>query len=73
MIGANQELPEDQCIFIRGWRVIRTLIILRRLRGAAGPADLGGYDPESDTCAVLVPTVPKARKPHLAISSRHLI
>ena len=33
-----QNLPENQCVFIRGFRVTRVLGILpRRLRGAAGP------------------------------------
>ncbi|KAI0289864.1 hypothetical protein BC826DRAFT_588520 [Russula brevipes] len=38
-LGPNGEnLPEDQCIFIRGFRVTRLLGILPRLRAAAGPS-----------------------------------
>ena len=35
---------------------------MRKLRGAAGPSDLDGYDPESGIQAVFVPTVPKVSK-----------
>ncbi|KAI9511929.1 hypothetical protein F5148DRAFT_183104 [Russula earlei] len=56
---SGKDLPEDQCIFIRGWRVIRTLMILRRLRGAAGPSDLPGNDHESGAQAMFVPTGPR--------------
>jgi hypothetical protein len=34
---SRQNLPEDQCIFIRGFRVVRTTNILSKLKGAAGP------------------------------------
>jgi hypothetical protein len=48
-----QNLLENQCIFIRGFRVTRVLGILRRqLRGAAGPnptLDLEPDDDEPDT------------------------
>jgi hypothetical protein len=37
-------------------------MILRKLRGAAGPLDLDGYDPESGRQAVFVSTVPKVSK-----------
>ncbi|KAF8258119.1 hypothetical protein EI94DRAFT_1755655 [Lactarius quietus] len=45
--GPNgEDLPEDQCIFIRGFRVARKLIILPRgLRAAAGP----NPDPKGDS------------------------
>jgi hypothetical protein len=36
IIQLDQNLPEDQCIFIRGFRVSRFWGILPRLRGAAG-------------------------------------
>ena len=36
MISYTQDLPENQCIFIRGFRVFRKLGMLpRQLRGAA--------------------------------------
>ena len=35
---SHQNLPEDQCIFIRGFRVVRTINILsKQLKGAACP------------------------------------
>ena len=44
-----QNLPENQCIFIRGFRVILFSKILPLLRGAAGPAQLPGEgDPDPD-------------------------
>jgi len=35
LIYLNKNLPEDQCIFVRGFRATRLLGILPRLRGAA--------------------------------------
>jgi len=43
-------LPENQCIFIRGFRVARVLGIWPRLRGQAGPAPgTSGHEPESES------------------------
>ena len=39
-----QNPPENQCIFIRGFRVTRFSMILPRLRGAAGPSQLPDED-----------------------------
>ena len=48
-LGSNQNLPENQCIFIRGFRVFLFSKILPLLRGAAGSAQLPGEgDPEPD-------------------------
>jgi hypothetical protein len=61
---SRQHLPENQCIFIRGFRVTRKLMILPRLRGAAGPnPDPNGYDSdcEPDTELVSIPAVPNVR------------
>jgi hypothetical protein len=44
----NQNLPEDQCIFVRGFRVTRFSMLLPRLRGAAGPARFPEGDSDSD-------------------------
>ncbi|KAI0291208.1 hypothetical protein B0F90DRAFT_1778937 [Multifurca ochricompacta] len=53
---SGQNLPEDQCIFVRGFRVTRFIRILPRLRGAAGPAPLpDGHEPEPDAQLVSVP------------------
>lgn len=48
---SNQNLPENQCIFIRGFRVARfSSKIIPRLRGAAGPSQLPDEDdPDPDT------------------------
>ena len=44
-----QDLPENQCVFIRGFRVTRVLGILRRrLRGAAGPNPMLDLEPGDD-------------------------
>jgi hypothetical protein len=53
----NQNLPEDQCIFIRGFRATRRLGLLpSRLRGAAGPAPTPDEDgPESDMQLLSIP------------------
>ncbi|KAH9054245.1 hypothetical protein EDB87DRAFT_1647513, partial [Lactarius vividus] len=52
----GKNLPEDQCIFIRGFRVARKYKIFPRLKGAAGPnPDPEGYDEEPDTEIELVP------------------
>lgn len=41
----TQNLPENQCVFIRGFRVARTFRILpKRLKAAAGPSS----EPEGD-------------------------
>ena len=49
LILPYQSLPENQCIFVRGFRVARVLNIWPRLRGEAGPApDIGDHEPESD-------------------------
>ena len=45
----RQNLPEDQCIFIRGFRVARVLDILpKQLKGAAGPNSRPGGDHDGD-------------------------
>ncbi|KAH9049753.1 hypothetical protein EDB83DRAFT_1384873 [Lactarius deliciosus] len=46
----GEDLPEDQCIFIRGFRVTRKLKLLPlKLKGAAGPnPDPEGYNEEPD-------------------------
>jgi len=51
------DLPENQCIFIRGLRVIRfPWRIFSRLRGAAGPARIPGEDdPDPDAQPVGIP------------------
>jgi hypothetical protein len=49
LILSTQNLPEDQCIFIRGFRVTRlTSRLFPWLRGAAGPAQIPGDDDDDD-------------------------
>jgi len=43
-----QNLPQNQCIFVRGFRVTRILSLWPRLRGAGPAADFGEREPESD-------------------------
>ena len=44
-----QNLPDNQCVFMRGLRVTRVLGILpRRLRAAAGPNVIQGEDHDED-------------------------
>jgi hypothetical protein len=45
---SNQYLPENQCIFIRGFRVSRFSMILPRLRAAAEPARVPEGDSDDD-------------------------
>lgn len=60
----GENLPEDQCIFVRGFRVTRKFKIFPRLKGAAGPnPDPEGYDEEPDMELISVPAVPKYRDP----------
>ncbi|KAF8477776.1 thioredoxin-like protein [Russula ochroleuca] len=61
--GTN--LPEDQCVFIRGFRVARTFRILpKHLKAAAGPSsDPDGYDCEPDLEVVSIPATSKYRDP----------
>ncbi|KAI9439697.1 hypothetical protein H4582DRAFT_1876692 [Lactarius indigo] len=60
----GKDLPEDQCIFIRGFRVIRKYKIFPRLKGAAGPnPDPEGSDEEPDKELVSVPAVPEYQDP----------
>jgi hypothetical protein len=51
-----QNLPEDQCIFVRGFRVTRFLGILPRLRAAAEPTrGPGRDDPGYDKQLISIP------------------
>ncbi|KAI9428700.1 caspase domain-containing protein [Lactarius indigo] len=62
---SGENLPEDQCIFIRGFRATRKFKIFPpRLRAAAGPnPDPKGYDEEPDAELIPIPTVPEYRDP----------
>ena len=63
-----QNLPEDQCIFIRGFRVARKrMLFWSKLKAAAGP----NPDPKDDDCEpdaelISIPTVPKVRTRFIA-------
>ncbi|KAI0298042.1 hypothetical protein B0F90DRAFT_838623 [Multifurca ochricompacta] len=65
-----QNLPEDQCIFVRGFRVTRIIWMLpRKLRGEAEPAqDPDGYDCDPDTKLMSIPSLTEYRDPlHLLL------
>jgi hypothetical protein len=57
----HQNLPEDQCIFVRGFRATRKLKIMPpRLKGAAGPnPDPEGDDDEPDVELMPIPALPE--------------
>jgi hypothetical protein len=58
-----QNLPEDQCIFLRGFRVYRLFGIIPRLRGAADPTWSPGRDePESDKQLMSTPPETNVRQ-----------
>ncbi|KAH9053801.1 hypothetical protein EDB87DRAFT_159169 [Lactarius vividus] len=60
----GKDLPEDQCIFVRGFRVTRKLKILPpRLKGAAGPnPDPEGHDEKPDMELIPIPVIPKIKE-----------
>ncbi|KAF8257026.1 hypothetical protein EI94DRAFT_100033 [Lactarius quietus] len=62
----GKDLPEDQCIFIRGFRATRKLKILPpKLKATAGPnPDPEGYDEEPDAELMPIPAVPEVKLPH---------
>jgi hypothetical protein len=56
LILLQQNLPEYQCIFVRGFRVVRILNIFPILRGQAGPApDIDEHQPGPDKQCQLEP------------------
>jgi hypothetical protein len=44
LISSNQDLPMNQCIFVRGFRATRIIRILPWLRAAAGPVQVPSED-----------------------------
>ncbi|KAI9430012.1 hypothetical protein BJY52DRAFT_94949 [Lactarius psammicola] len=63
---SGENLPENQCIFVRGYRVARTSNILSRVRRAVGTiADPSRSDSEPETEVVPMPTVTEVRLPLL--------
>lgn len=56
LVPLVQNLPQDQCIFVRGFRVTRVLNLWPRLRGAGPTPDVGGREPESDRRLELIET-----------------
>ena len=66
----GEDLPENQCIFLRGFRVARKYKIFPRLKGASGPnPDPKGYDVEPDSDIMMelisVPAEPEVTQPTL--------
>ncbi|KAH8993421.1 hypothetical protein EDB92DRAFT_401933 [Lactarius akahatsu] len=61
---SGENLPENQCLFIRGFRVKRLFWIIPRLKGAAGPQpDARGDDPEPEMELVSIPSITESRDP----------
>ncbi|KAI9435119.1 hypothetical protein H4582DRAFT_704429 [Lactarius indigo] len=57
---SGADLPEDQCIFVRGYRVARTFRLFPRLRGAAGHTpDSSGHDSDPELEVVPLPSFTK--------------
>ena len=53
----HQNLPEDKCIFVRGYRATRILGIIPRLQGAAEPTHSPNEDePEPDIHLISIPS-----------------
>jgi hypothetical protein len=49
-------LPENRCLFVRGFRVTRFMKMLPKLRGAADPTeDSGEHEAEFDTQLITIP------------------
>ncbi|KAI0280168.1 hypothetical protein BGY98DRAFT_347764 [Russula aff. rugulosa BPL654] len=62
----GENLPENQCVFIRGYRVARSFWKLprHRLKAAAGPSpDPDGYDCDPDMEVISIPAITKYRDP----------
>jgi hypothetical protein len=58
-----QNLPEDQCVFLRGFRVSRLFGIIPRLRGAADPTWSPGQDePEFENQLISIPPESNVRQ-----------
>ncbi|KAI0293758.1 hypothetical protein BC826DRAFT_366579 [Russula brevipes] len=59
----GKDLPENQCVFIRGFRVARTLKILpKHLKAAADPpqdSDGNDYEPERELISIPAATTVK--------------
>ncbi|KAH9038289.1 hypothetical protein EDB84DRAFT_1479566 [Lactarius hengduanensis] len=61
---SGDDLPENQCIFIRGFRVKRTFKRFPRVRGAAEPTpDPSGNDDEPETEVVSIPSFTEYQDP----------
>lgn len=61
---SGENLPDSQCLFIRGFRVKRILWIIPRLKGAAEPQpDPGENDYEPELELVPIPSVTECQDP----------
>jgi hypothetical protein len=63
MILYTTEPTEDQCVFIRGFRVVRMLGILpRQLKGVAGPNPSPDGDHDDDEAGKELVSIPASAK-----------
>ncbi|KAI9435634.1 hypothetical protein BJY52DRAFT_1389651 [Lactarius psammicola] len=61
---SGRDLPEDQCIFVRGFRVGRVFKLFQKLKGAAGHTpDPSEHDSEPELEVVSIPRYTKYRDP----------
>ncbi|KAH9162082.1 hypothetical protein EDB89DRAFT_670414 [Lactarius sanguifluus] len=61
---SGENLPENQCIFVRGFRIKRSFKIFPRVKGAAEPPpDQKRTDDEREIEAVSIASVPEYRDP----------
>ncbi|KAH9032626.1 hypothetical protein EDB84DRAFT_1561900 [Lactarius hengduanensis] len=59
---SGENLPENQCLFIRGFRVKRLFWIIPRLKGAAeAQPDARGDDPEPEMELVSIPSITEVK------------
>ncbi|KAH8976973.1 hypothetical protein EDB86DRAFT_3012178, partial [Lactarius hatsudake] len=61
---SGRDLPEDQCIFVRGFRVVRAFKLFPRLKGAAGHTqDPGEHDRGPELEVIPISSFPKYKDP----------
>jgi hypothetical protein len=54
-------LPENQCVFIRGFRVAPSLWILPKRLKAGPSSDPGGYDSDPDMGVISIPAITQVK------------
>ncbi|KAF8264577.1 hypothetical protein EI94DRAFT_1831716 [Lactarius quietus] len=71
---SGENLPENQCLFVRGFRVERTFRIFSKIAAAAEPKpDPSGNDAEPERKVVLIPGVTGVRSLYCSLLVPHLV